>query len=80
VQGRNAPLSILHSKVEPASVDEKANAAEVELVGFCGYESMLVSGVVVSAVGAGVFSLPWQPKMGSLSAWVSIAEDAAKPG
>jgi hypothetical protein len=43
------PPSSLHSKVEPASVEEKPNEAEVLPTVPDGPESMVLSGAVVSA-------------------------------
>ncbi len=50
-QALKAALSSLHSKVEFASLEEKANVAELVLTVPEGPESMVVSGGVVSCGG-----------------------------
>jgi hypothetical protein len=48
LQTVNAPPSKEHSKVDPASEEEKVKVAERELVGLEGYELIAVSGGTVS--------------------------------
>jgi hypothetical protein len=48
VQAAKAPLSSLHSNADPDSLDENANEALVDVVGFDGPDPIVVSGGVVS--------------------------------
>ena len=57
VQALKAPPSSLHSKVEFASLEEKANVAVFSLVVPEGPEFMAVSGEVVSCGGGGTFAV-----------------------
>ncbi len=55
------PPSIRHSKLELPSLEEKSKLAEVEPVGFVGFESMVVCGAARSIVNVrleGVSTLP----------------------
>ena len=56
-QAPKAPPSSLHSKVEFASLEEKANVAVFSLVVPEGPEFMAVSGEVVSCGGGGTFAV-----------------------
>jgi hypothetical protein len=48
VQVAQVRLSLLHSKVEPVSVEVKLKLADVLVVGLFGCEVIVVSGAVVS--------------------------------